>query len=118
MRASIISLCIFVILVLVVIFNGVYINFITDDLVNEVMELDIESYEEVLAVYEKWSNHHFYICLSSPHDKTDKVEECFRVILEKAKGGEKEGFFEYRALLLNYIEDIKRVQSFSIDAIV
>ena len=118
MRASIISLFVFAILVLAIILNAIYINSIIGDLTNEVMGLEIESYIEVMSVYEKWSRHHFYICLGTPHDKTDKVEECFLVILEKARGGECEGFFEYKALLLNYLNDIKRVHAFSFDAIV
>ena len=63
MRASIISLFVFAILVLAIILNAIYINSIIGDLTNEVTGLEIESYGEVMSVYEKWSNHHFYICL-------------------------------------------------------
>ena len=118
MKASIISICVFLVLVLGIIGNGVYINYITKDLTEQIAELEPEEYQELNSTYEHWSKHHFYICFSSPHDKTDKIEECFRVMLEKSRNGEDEGFYEYRALLLNYVDEIKRVQALSFDAIV
>ncbi len=118
MRASIIAVAVLLLLSLIIICNGVYISFITNDLINEIKGLEPSDEKALNDAYEHWEKHHFYICLSSPHEKTDKIEESFIVLLEKAKTGENEGFYEYRAMLLNYIEEIYRIQAISLDSII
>ncbi len=118
MKASVISIVVLSVLILGIVGNGIYINSITDDLIKEVNSLEAGENEELYQAYEHWQKHHFYICLSSPHEKTDKIEECFIVMLEKAQNNENEGFYEYKALLANYIKEIKRIQELSIDSII
>lgn len=118
MRASIIAVTVLLLLLLIIICNGIYINFITGDLLNEIKGLNPSDEKALNDAYEHWEKHHFYICLSSPHEKTDKIEEAFLVLLEKAKAGESDAFYEYKALLLNYIEEIRRIQAVSLDSII
>ena len=118
MKASIVSLCVLFSLIVVITLNGFYINRTTKDLTSEIEAIEINDQEKLEKSYQHWSKHHFYICLSSPHEKTDKIEECFLVMLEKSNKNEAEGFYEYKVLLLNYINDVKRLQMLTLDAIV
>ena len=118
MKASIISICVLFFLVGIIIANGFYIRYTTQDLISEIEAIEIDDKEALEKSYEHWSRHHFYICLTSPHEKTDKIEECYLVMREKSKKNEDEGFYEYKVLLLNYINDVKRLQMLTLDAIV
>ena len=117
MKASIISFCIFLILVILIIINVVYINNVTSDFTSRIKELSPNDLEACEEIYNDWTKNHFYICLSVSHEKTDKIEESFLVLLEKSRTGDNEGFYENKVLLLNYIEEIKRLQMLNFDTV-
>ena len=117
MKASLISLCVFLILVILIVVNVIYIKNITSDFTKRIESLtpyDLSTCEEI---YSDWSKNHFFICLSVSHDKTDKIEEAFLVTLEKIRHKDSEGFYENKVLLLNYIEEIKRLQMLTLDTV-
>ena len=117
MKASIISLCVFLILVILIVINVFYINRVTSDFISRVEELSPSDLLVCEKIYNDWTRNHFYICLSVSHEKTDKIEESFLVLLEKLRGGDEEGFYENKVLLINYIEEIKRLQTLTLDTV-
>ncbi len=118
MKAFIISILAILIALLLVILNCVYIVSVSSELEKLARELEFDDYESLVEFEEYWQRHYFFICLSSVHEKTDKIEECIAVLKDKYLFMEEDGFFEYRSLLLHYIDEIKKVQELSVDTIV
>ena len=118
MKSLIFSLCALILLVGIIILNGVYIKNVTSELGEIAVSIswqDEASIENFKALWEK--NEHI-ICLSVSHKDIDNVNIAISVLEEKIKSGEKDAFYEYRALLLGYVAEIKNKERVHIDNIV
>ena len=111
MKAFISALAALGIMVGLIIINCVYINRQSEKLKD--LADDIEENEN--AIYEikdLWEKEKFKICLSTPHKTTDEIEKYINLIIENP-----ENLIEYKTLLLDAIDEIKKHETISFDSI-
>ena len=118
MKSLIFSLCALILLVGIIILNGVYIKNVTTDLENLAKKITWGDMESIDAFKVSWEENEHKICLSVSHKDIDNVNIAVSVLEEKQKTGEKDAFYEYRALLLEYVTEIKNKERVHIDNIV
>ena len=118
MKSLIFSLCALILLVGIIILNGVYIKNVTTDLENLAKKIAWQDMESIDAFKASWEENEHKICLSVSHKDIDNVNIAVSVLEEKQKTGEKDAFYEYRALLLGYVTEIKNKERVHIDNIV
>ena len=96
-----------IVLIALVIANGIYISSVTDKLEKMAEGISLGDTEDVLAIKEHLEKHEKFICLSVSHNDVDELMISVEVLLEKIKSNEPDGFYEYKAKLLNAIKEIK-----------
>ncbi|MBO5313442.1 MAG: DUF4363 family protein [Clostridia bacterium] len=117
MKAFIVSVCVLTVIIALSIFNSVYINNVTSTLLQEAefIEMTVES---VSRFKELWSEHEPFIRLSSSHKETHRIDEVISVLMSKAEDSVQSGFDEERALLIEYLTQIKEDETVSFDSII
>ena len=118
MKSLIFSLCALILLVGVIILNGIYIKNVTSDLEDIAERIAWRDMESIESFKELWEENEHKICLSVSHKDIDNVNIAISVLEEKEKTGEKDSFYEYRALLLEYVKEIRNKERVHIDNIV
>lgn len=118
MKSLIFSLCALILLVGIIILNGIYIKNVTADLENEAMKISWQDEASIQDFRELWESNEHKICLSVSHKDIDNVNFALSVLESKQKDGEKDSFYEYRALLCEYIKEIRNKERVHIDNIV
>ncbi len=117
MKAFVISISILLALFGLTIFNSIFINKVTTNLINEARELKIEN-ESISNFADKWERAQTFIKLSSSHKETHKIDEVLGVLEAKAKIQNNNGFEEEKALLVEYITQIQEDEKVSLDSII
>ncbi len=107
MKAIILAVSSILLLILVVIINGIYVSHVADELNGMAKELTIENERGLEELEDYWKKKESIVCLSIPHDDVDNLNIAIDVLKSKQQNGEVGGFYEYKAMLLNYIEEIK-----------
>lgn len=118
MKSLIFSLCALILLVGVIILNGIYIKNVTSDLEDIAERIAWQDMESIEAFKELWEENEHKICLSVSHKDIDNVNIAISVLEEKGESNEKDSFYEYRALLLEYVKEIRNKERVHIDNIV
>ncbi len=117
MKAFVISLCSVGILISIIIFNSIYINNVTDNLTEAAEKLTIYDSEGLKEFSDYWYKHEHKICISTQHNDVDNVTITLTVLEEKCKNGDEDGFYEYKALLILYIDEIRKKEKVHFDNI-
>ena len=117
MRAFIISLSIILLIFTITLFNSIYVENATAELISCAKGLSINdaSIEQFARL---WDKKQFAIRLSSSHDETHKIDEALAVLAAKAKESDPSGFCEEKALLIEYLTQIQEDEKISIDSII
>ncbi len=117
MKALIISLSAFAIMLGVTVANSLYIDSVTKNL-DKMIDKLVPGDEAALCEAEKyWQENEDIICIFVSHKDVDNVNIAFEVLKEKMKNGE-DGCYEYIALLKNYVAEIKKKERFHINNII
>lgn len=117
MKAFVISLCIIVSIYSLTIFNAIYINNEASSLIEMAKKLDPQT-EEVQNFIDEWEGVQFFFRISSSHKETHRIDEVLNVLLTKANIGTKNGFYEDRASLVEFLTQIKEDETLSLDSII
>ena len=118
MKAFIVSICAILLLVGTVVFNGFYIKNTTNKLTDLANDITLESSESIENFKEYWIKNEHKICISVSHKDVDNINIAVCVLEEMQERNESDGFWEYHALLLKYIEEIRSKERVHIDNII
>ena len=111
MKAFICSLAALGLMVGIIGLNCVYINKQAEKF--REMANDIETNENAIyEIKELWEKEKFKISLSTPHKTTDDIEKYINLIIENPQNSK-----EYKTLLLDAIDEIKKHETISFDSI-
>lgn len=106
------------ILILLVVANGIYISNVTKELEEMAKELTPDDISEIVEFSDFWKKNEGLICFAVSHNDVDELNIAVEVLIEKAKNGESDGFYEYKARLLNSIVEIRNKERLHIHNIV
>ncbi len=117
MKAFIISLSIIILIFALTIVNSIYVGNATDFLIKEAKKLNASdgSVDTFLTL---WESKQIIIRLSSSHEETHKIDEALAILKAKAQAKEENGFSEYKALLVEYLEQIHEDETITFDNII
>ena len=118
MKAFVISLCVFTLVLGVTVWNSVYIGKVTSELEAISNEISPSNKEALEEAEDYWKRNEHIICIFVSHKDIDNVNIAFDVLNEKMNNGDEVGFYEYTALLKNYIEEIGKKERIHIDNII
>ena len=116
MKSFIFSLCVLALIFGLTIANGIYINNVASSLISEAKTLEINK-ESVNNFISSWEKYQILIKISSSHKETHRIDELLCVLLEKAERNVDNGFFEDRALLIEYLRQLQEDETVSWDSI-
>ena len=118
MKALIASLILFAILLAGVIANCIYVNRISDDLVQQAKKIGTIYDEGTIPKLENlkkhFKKHEAILLLSQSYISVNKVDDCIDGAIAYAKSEDESGFQNSKAILLNAIYDLSRLEKFSI----
>ena len=118
MRGFIITLILFSILISIVIINSFYVNNIINDIKNEITSLKTIPCEEnaiiIKQIKSKWEKDSIWVSLSVSYEDIEELTDMI-VSLEASNSVKDYNQFKlYHELILNSIEDIGRLERFSV----
>ena len=117
MKTFIISLCSLITIFIFTIINGIYVSRTTSLLIDKAKRMD-NDVVSVLSFAQEWEKHQFLIRISSSHKETHRIDEALSILKEKARNNVPDGFNEERALLIEYLTQIKEDETVSLDSII
>lgn len=117
MKAFVISLIVLFSFVALTIINAIYINNVTADFIEKAQGLGVGdcSVEDFIK---GWEKHEPFIKISTSHKETHRIDEVLSVLERKSKNHTRNGFDEERALLIEYLTQIKEDETVSLDSII
>ncbi|MBQ8545702.1 MAG: DUF4363 family protein [Clostridia bacterium] len=107
MKAFIFAGLSILILILIVVVNGIYVSSVSKELEELSTELSFDDKNGLEELESYWRKNETIVCLSISHNDIDNLNIAIDVLKSKQKNGEDSGFYEYKAMLLNYIEEIR-----------
>ena len=102
----------------VTIWNSVYIGNVTSELLEISNEISLNDSDALARAEYYWKSNEHIICIFVSHKDIDNVNIAFDVLNEKINKGDTVGFYEYTALLKNYVKEIGKKEQFHIDNII
>ncbi|MBQ7907772.1 MAG: DUF4363 family protein [Clostridia bacterium] len=117
MKAFIVSLVVLVLVSGVIIGNAIYVDKTLGQISQGAEELLPESEDEFLQIYNDWEKNRSYIAISAPHGKIDDVDMTMTIMKELYENDSFLNFYEYKATLIEYIEEIQNHERLSFDSI-
>ena len=118
MRSLIATIVLFCIMILAATANFIYVNNLADAMV-EILDAmpDIDEpmcIQKANELYEKWVKHAPIIGLTVGFSTVDKLSEHCQTLLSCAQVGDVYGYYATLTLLYDAIDDIRRLEQFSI----
>lgn len=117
MKSFIISTVFIVLIVALSVFNSLYINNVANVLIKEAEKLEFDD-ESVFDYSKLWEKYTPAIRISSSHKEAHRISEVIEILKSKAEKKIDAGFYEQRALLIEYITQIKEDETVSFDSII
>ena len=117
MKAFVISTIVLILILLLAIFNSIYIYNVTNSLIAEADELSIND-ESVKEYKKRWETLQPFIKITSSHKETHRIDEVLGVLAAKAKGKISSGFEEEKSLLIEYLIQIQEDERVTFDSII
>ena len=118
MRGFIITLILFVILISIVIINSFYVNNIINDIKNEITSLKTIPCEEnaiiIKQIKSKWEKDSIWVSLSVSYEDIEELTDMIASLEASNSVKDYNQFKLYYELILNSIEDIGRLERFSV----
>ena len=118
MRSLIVTVILCSIMILAATTNFIYVNNLADAMIEIVDTLpDINEpmcVEKVNELYQKWTKHSPIIGLTVGFTTVDKLSEHCQTLLSCAKVGDVYGYYSTLTLLYDAIDDIRRLEQFSV----
>ena len=117
MKAFVVSVIVLSLMLAMTIANAIYINNVTEYFITEAESLSPRK-ESVAEYTQKWEKHLPVIKISTSHKETHRIDETLEVLMAKAENGICTEFEEGRALLIEYLNQIKDDEQVSLDSII
>ena len=117
MKSFVVSSCIILSIFVATVLNSVFVSKATDELIRNAKEIQF-SEESVEEFSQLWEKRQFLIRISSSHKETHRINEAVVVLKEKTKNNTRENFDEERALIIEYLIQIKDDETVSLDSII
>ena len=117
MKAFVISLIVLLFIFALTITNAIYVNNVTDFLIDSAKRLDITS-GSVDEYIENWEQAQSFIKISSSHKETHRIDEALKELKIAASHGTEADFEEDRILLIEYLTQIKDDETVTWDSII
>lgn len=118
MRGFIITLILFSILISIVIINSFYVNNIINDIKNEITSLKTIPCEEnaiiIKQIKSKWEKDSIGVSLSVSYEDIEELTDMIASLEASNSVKDYNQFKLYHELILNSIEDIGRLERFSV----
>ena len=118
MRGFIITLILFAILISIVIINSFYVNNIINDIKNEITSLKTIPCEEnaiiIKQIKSKWEKDSILVSLSVSYEDIEELTDMIASLEASNSVKDYNQFKLYYELILNSIEDIGRLERFSV----
>ena len=118
MRGFIITLILFAILISIVIINSFYVNNIINDIKNEITSLKTIPCEEnaiiIKQIKSKWEKDSIWVSLSVSYEDIEELTDMIASLEASNSVKDYNQFKLYYELILNSIEDIGRLERFSV----
>ena len=112
---------VFVLLVIAVLTNSLFIGKVIDSISEELISAEesnmADAEKEYTEIYEKYKKYELYISLSVDHDDLSNIEEAFSEIIGAAKAEDKTGIITTKSRLTDHLRHIKRLAGINIDSI-
>ncbi len=118
MKAFVISLTALIVMILLIITNAIYISNKSQEFYTLASLLTPETNNEFITLYDEWKKAESIFSISISHKDIDNLNIALSVLKEKYENKEDDGFYEYKALLMNYIKEIKDKEAFALDNII
>lgn len=116
MKSFVISLSVLSVIIAAIVLNCIYINNVTDSLIFMTENLTKEE-ESIKQLSEKWDKEKFCVCISTTHRATDDVEKNIEILKTKIEKSNFDDFEEYKKMLIIALEEVKKVEEVSLNAI-
>ena len=116
MKSFIVSISVILCLIGLTIGNAIYIDNVTSALLSEADILEVQG-ESTVHFSEQWEKHKPFIKISSSFEEVNRIDEAISVLLVKSKQNEAHGFYEEKALLIDYLTKIQMDETVSLDNI-
>lgn len=118
MKGFIITLILFAILISIVIINSFYVNNIINDIKNEITSLKTIPCEEnaiiIKQIKSKWEKDSIWVSLSVSYEDIEELTDMIASLEASNSVKDYNQFKLYYELILNSIEDIGRLERFSV----
>ena len=118
MRGFIVTLILFAILISIVIINSFYVNNIINDIKNEITSLKTIPCEEnaiiIKQIKSKWEKDSIGVSLSVSYEDIEELTDMIASLEASNSVKDYNQFKLYYELILNSIEDIGRLERFSV----
>ena len=115
MKAFIVSVCIVFLLTLLIVFNAIYVNKVTGELVSKVENTNADNYNELFSL---WQKRKLILSLCASHKEIDKIEEQIVLLKNAFLFDDDIELSKAKRLAMNYIEQIRRHEELTIDNII
>ena len=100
----------------VIIWNGIYISEVSDDMLYHIDKISSSDDTDSLdALVQKWNNCSLIVSISVPHKESDELEKNLDILKVKMSDASSSGLDESVALVRRAIEEIKIHGTVSID---
>ena len=118
MKAFVATTLLLLLLIVGITANHAYINNVEKDLRESIDALpeigEARCAEHAAALLEYWEREENYVGLSVGYSVVDRIKEQILLLLNAARRGDSIGFYSARTLLLDAVEDMGRLEQFSL----
>lgn len=112
------SISLLLLLIVIIGVNCVYINNVANRLKNDVEALSsVDCQKEAEALLEYWEKEEDWVGLSVGYTVVDRIKEQILLLRNAAMRGDEQGFSAARTLLLDAVEDMRRLEQFSLGSL-
>lgn len=119
MRSLIATILLLSVMLLGAAVNFIYVNRVADDLTEMANALpspdESACVEKITALYEKWEKNAPFVGLSVGFLTVDKLSEHCQTLRSCAEVGDVYGYYTALALLKDSIDDVRRLEQFSVE---
>lgn len=122
MKTVKISIFVFLILIVAVAANSLYINHITKDFSEELEGINVEEEKNLAqtfeSIFKRFKEAEKFISITVSHDDLTNIEESFADIIGAAKAGAKSDIERIKSRLVDSLEHLGRLSSLNLDSII
>ena len=121
MKEKIIAILLLILILTYVVINTVMLSNGIEEITNSVKGLDVgnsNSKNEAESIYERYKDYETYISLTVDHDDITNIEDCFVEMIGYLSVEDSDNAKVTKGRLISYLEHLRRLSGFNIDAII